>query len=669
MNNKTKYIKGSQMTWPSFLNIKTLALIALVLLGIQSPLQAQETQYTRPSWYFGLAGGANFNFYRGSTQTLNSSLTSPVAFHDGDGIGLFMLPLVEYRPIDSNWGVMFQAGYDNRKGKFDQVMSPCNCPADLSANMSYITVEPSLRFAPFQSGFYLFAGPRLAFNMEKSFKYQLGTNPDYPNQTGSPRIDGDFDNVKKTIFSMQIGLGYDIPLSSKESQNQFELSPFISFHPYFGQHPRSTETWNITTARAGVALKFGRGKRIETSGVVYESQFSIDSPNNTPVTYKANEVFPLRNYVFFNVGSTAIPNRYELLRKGQVKDFKEDQLKVTSPKNLSERSKRQMTVYYNILNILGVRMQQNPSTSITLVGSSEKGPDDGRAMANTIKVYLVDVFSIDSSRIKVEGRTKPSIPSEKPGGTRELELLREGDQRVSIESNSPVLLMEFQSGPNAPLKPVVITYPTEAPIESYVTFNNAGAKEGFKSWSLELKDENGKVQAFGPYTEDKASISGKSILGNRTEGHYTAKMIGITKTGELSVKEAPVHVKLWSPNKVEQGIRYSIIYEFDESTTINIYEKYLSEIITPKIPIGATVIIKGYTDIIGGEVHNQELSLARANDVKTILENSLSKVGRKDVKFQVNGFGEGESASPFENKTPEERFYNRTVIIDVIPLT
>lgn len=670
MNHKTKNTKESGIAWfLNNLNVKNLSISILMLTGIQGSLQAQENiQYTRPSWYFGVAGGANFNFYRGSTQMMNSDFTSPVAFHNGKGVGLFIAPLLEYRPADSNWGVMLQAGYDNRKGKFNQVISPCNCPADLNTNLSYITVEPSLRYAPFQSGFYLYGGPRLAFNLNKSFTYQLGTNPGYPNQAKDPQIKGDFNEARETIISMQIGAGYDIALSSEGSQNQFILSPFVAFHPYFGQDPRSTETWNISTLRAGVALKFGRGKKIEAPATAnYESQFSVDSPKNTPISHRVSEIFPLRNYVFFNEGSTAIPNRYELLRKNQVKDFKEDQLKVPVQESLSDRSKRQMTVYYNILNILGDRMEKNPSTAITLVGSSEKGPEDGRAMANSIKVYLVDVFGINPSRISIEGRSKPTIPSEKPGGTRELKLLREGDQRVSIESNSAILLMEFQSGPNAPLKPVVITYPQEAPMESYVTFNNKGAKEGFKSWTLEVKDENGKIQTFGPYTEDKISVSGKSILGNRSEGNFKAKMIGITKNDQLSVKEAPIHVALWTPVRVEEGVRYSIIYEFDESTATSIYETYLTEIVAKKIPIGATVIIKGHTDIIGGEAHNQELSMARANDVKTILENSLSKTGRKDVKFQANGFGEEESSAPFENKTPEERFYNRTVIIDIIP--
>jgi hypothetical protein len=40
------------------------------------------------------------------------------------------------------------------------------------------------------------------------------------------------------------------------------------------------------------------------------------------------QIFPLRNYVYFNNGSSEIPNRYVLLNKDQVKDFKEDQLEV-----------------------------------------------------------------------------------------------------------------------------------------------------------------------------------------------------------------------------------------------------------------------------------------------------------------------------------------------------
>jgi hypothetical protein len=43
--------------------------------------------------------------------------------------------------------------------------------------------------------------------------------------------------------------------------------------------------------------------------------------------------------------------------------------------------------------------------------------------------------------------------------------------------------MEFQSGPNAPLKPVQIIASQETPVESYVTFDNKGAGEALSSWS------------------------------------------------------------------------------------------------------------------------------------------------------------------------------------------
>ncbi|UFH45551.1 outer membrane beta-barrel protein [Flavobacterium galactosidilyticum] len=674
MNSITNYKKAPRKSWSAnTLPIKSLSLAFLTFLSVQNEIAAQQTQelkYAKPSWFFGVAGGANFNFYRGSTNQLNASFTPPATFRDGDGVGLFVAPLLEYRPANSKWGVMLQAGYDSRKGTFDQVKTACDCPADLTTKLSYITVEPSLRFAPFKSNFYLYGGPRLAFNLNKSFEYQLGINPAFPNQTPSAVVTGDLDNVEKTLISMQIGAGYDIPLSADTKKTQFILSPFVSFQPYFGQNPRSTETLNITTIRAGIALKMGQGKNIQEATDIIkdrEVQFTVNSPSNIPGESRMTEVFPLRNYVFFNEGSTEIPNRYVVLNKTQATNFKENQLELFAPKNLADRSKRQMTVYYNVLNILGERMQQNPSATITLVGSSNKENSDGLEMAESVKSYLVNVFDITASRIATKGQEKPSIPSEQPGAKLELVLLREGDRRVSIESNSPDLLMEFQSGPDASLKPVQIVTSQEAPIDSYITFNNKGAGEALSYWSLQVADEQGKAQAFGPYTEDEVKIPGKSILGSRPEGDYTVKMIGQTKSGKIVEKETPVHMVLWTPAKTVEGMRYSIIYEFNTSKTIKMYEKYLTEVVTPKIPVGATVIIKGHTDIIGEEAYNQKLSLSRANDTKNIIEAALAKTGRKDVKFDVSGYGENENNAPFENKTPEERFYNRTVIIDIIP--
>jgi len=482
-------------------------------------------------------------------------------------------------------------------------------------------------------------------------------------------------------FKVSAGLGFDFNLSKHFSvpvellwrwQNSDLLDMTVG-----GAQGMVNDMYSSATV--GITYKFGYNcpKVIVPAPVIVPAaaiipidpkvHFFVVAPKNIPAERNVREIFPMRNYVFFNLGSTDIPDRYVLLRKDQVKEFKEEQVALYTPKNKSGRSDRQMVVYYNILNILGDRLGKNPTATVRLTGASMQGIEDGQAMAESIKHYLVDVFGIDPSRITTEGRVKPRIPSEKPGGMKELDLLREGDRRVSIWSASPALLMEFQSGPDAPWKPVEIYAKQDAPFESNVIVSVAGAKAAFTSWSLEITNDQGTMQNFGPYTQEQVAIPGKSVLGTRPEGTYKVTMVGQGKSGMIVRMDTTVNMVLWTPAVNDEVMRFSIIFEFDESKAITLYDRYLTDVVMPKIPVNGTVVIHGYTDIIGDPEYNLKLSLARANDVRATLETGLAKAGRTDVKFEVYGFGADEKLSPFENKFPEERFYNRTVIIDIIP--
>lgn len=657
------------------LNIKMILLGILFLFATQTVLQAQDSiRYTRPVWRFGVAAGVNSNFYRGSTQQLNPGLTIPTAFHNGYGFGRFIAPLIEYAPADKWWGVMLQAGYDSRRGKFDQIKAPCNCPADLDTDLGYVTVEPSIRVSPFHSNFYLYGGPRLAFNVSNAFTYQLGQNPAYPDQAVKLPQNGDFDNMNEKLISMQIGAGYDFRISSRKNRTQTILSPFVSFQPYFGQNPRSIETWNLTTLRIGAAIKIGNGNRITTAKAwvpsitpkfiepVPELRFWVYVPIH--IQPMPEELFPLRNYVFFDAGSTQIPTRYVALTPDKAKRFNEDQLQLFIPNNKFGRSERQMKVYYNVLNILGSRMVAHPSTKIRLIGSSESGANDGLEMSGSIRHYLVKSFDISAARIEIEGQTKPDVPSRQVGATRELVLLQEGDRRVAIETESPELLMEFQLGDNTINKN---KKSVKEPVARTLTFNIEGANNSLASWTLEAQDQAGKVQIFGPFKDEKVSIAESTILGANTDGSYKLTMVAQTKEGATIRKEADANLKIWVAPKTEELMRFSVIYEFNKSQVLDIYQKYLVEVVVPKIPNGSTIVIHGHTDIIGSEAHNLKLSVARATNIKTILGASLKKAGKNDVDFKLEGFGETETAAPFANKYPEERFYNRTVIIDIEP--
>ena len=639
----------------SLKNIITPKLIICMLMMVlaTTTIKAQDIQ---PTWWFGISGAANFNFYDGTTQRLNNSLIAPTAFHKGNGVKLYGSALVEYRP-GRIWGAMLNVAYDGRGGKFDGVIAPCNCPADLSTNMSYFAVEPSLRFGFKSSNLYFFAGARVAFNFQKDFSYT---------QLKQPNTDSELSSTRKTMLSGQVGVGYEIPISSATSVTKWSLAPFVSYHPYFGQDPRSIESWSMTTVRAGVAVKFGKSSKAvakdNTPAVAYpEVAFSVRAPKAAPVKRQVSETLPLLNHVFFNEGSAAIPSRYVMLTKDQATGFKEEQLQNEQSVDTAGRSARQMDVYHNILNIVGDRMRTNPSAMISLSGASAKGPVEGEAMAIAVKDYMVNTFGVEPSRIKVQGRTKPLIPSEQPGATKELALLRSGDRRVDIESASPELLMEVGGDM---MKPVQINTVQTDPMDSHLVFNVAGGKSLLKSWNVDVTDASGMVQHYGPFKSDQASVAGGTILGTKPEGDYQVSLIGETKEGLPVRKETSVHL-VSQAEIIENGFRYSILFNFDKSKTIASYEKFLTNVVSPLIADGSTVIIHGHTDIIGEEMYNQKLSDSRAQETQKIIERALASTGKNNVKFETVGFGEDLNRSPFENSLPEERFYNRTVIIDI----
>ena len=635
-----------------------------MLACLQGTGIAQETQRTQPEWWFGVAGGANFNWYHGTIQVLNATLAAPTAFHEGFGAGYYATALWEYRP-GPVWGGMLYAGLETRSGSFEDVVNPNNRSASLSTRIGYLTIEPSLRIAPFASSFYVFAGPRIGLNTKKGFDYTISGNPGYEAKL-------DWSEMRSIVFTAQIGAGFEIPLRPANHATQMNLSPFISFQPNLEQDPRSIENWNINTVRVGVALKFGSGDIIpgpaapRAAVVEGDVQFSIRAPKAIPVQRKVRETFPLRNYVFFNEGSTDVPGRYAALTKEQAAKFKEEQLQEVQPISMTGRSQRQLTLYYNIINILGDRLRRNSGASVTLTGASEKGAVESKAFAESIKGYLTTIFGIEGSRIATEGFDKPRVPSEQPGGTRELTLLRAEDRRVDIESKSSELLMQV-GGPYDALKPAQIVVVQEDPLDSHVMFHVAGARDVLASWSLEVSDEGGKVQRFGPFTRENESIPGNRILGTLSQADYKVVMVGQTKMGRPVRKQGSLHLMRRAEPKIEEALRFSILFEFNTSKTVATYSTFLTDMVAPLIPDGGTVIIHGHTDIIGDDDYNMTLSNQRAAEARSILELAISKSGKHDVTFESYGFGEDFFFAPFDNNMPEERCYNRTVIIDVVP--
>ena len=642
--------------------MQRLTICAVVALLAAGNIANAQT-ITPPIWWFGVSGAANFNFYDGTTQTLNNSVIAPTALHKGFGVRPYGSVLMEYRP-GRIWGFMLNVAYDSRGAKYDNVVAPCNCLVTLKADVDYIAVEPSLRLGFQHNNLFFFGGPRVAFNERDAFFYT---------QVKQPDAQGNFSDMKKTQFSGQVGMGYDFIVSAPKSSTMVSLSPFVSYHPYFGQEPRSIESLSITTVRVGVALKFGKAHKVPVQPApmavaliapVHEYVLTVNAPKEMPLKRKVSETMPLLNVVFFDGGPAVIPARYTLLTADQAAGFKEVQLQNEQSGTKTIRSAAQLNVYYNVLNILGARMRANPETKITLEGASAKGPEEGKEMAAAVKHYLVTVFGIDGTRINIKGSSKPDVPSEQRGATKDIALLHAEDNRVDIETISPELLIEVGGGM---MRPVQIDAVQVEPMDNDVVLNIDSASELLKSWSVDVVDSAGMVQHYGPFTRNQERIPGKTILGAAQKGDYKVVMHAETNTGTMIKRESTIHL-FRRDESDRKGLRYSIVFDFDKAKTITAYHKFLTDIVSPLIPDSATVIIHGHTDIIGEVDYNQKLSDSRAQQTQTVIEHALKSNGKNNVRFETIGFGEDVNHSPFDNDLPEQRFYNRTVIIDIIPI-
>jgi outer membrane protein OmpA-like peptidoglycan-associated protein len=646
---------------------KVLSAVALFATVFISNTSVSAQDRVRPTWWFGVAGAANLNFYRGTAQYVSADLTLPNALENGFGVAPYVAVFTEYRP-SRVWGLMLYVAYDGRMGQFNRLENGAanTYSASLNAEFDYLAFEPSLRIAPFAGNFYVFIGPRLSYNVQNKLAYQ---------DTYTTNNEAKWSDVHGVRLSAQVGIGYDIMLSAPANTTQFAISPFIAFIPYFGEQPRSVENLTLTTVRAGIAIKIGCGPKpvkvadapppIPAPIPEPDVQFAIQAPNSVPGQRIVKETLPLSNYVFFDAGSTAIPVRYVALTSDQAKGFEEVQLQ-DCQKNPGTRSSRQLTMYYNVLNIVGDRMKKHPASTITLAGSSAgKGIKIGKANAESVKNYLVNVFGIDGTRIKTVGRNQPLISSEKPNNTQDFALTSAEDSRVEIISASTDLMVEAKDNSALCLKPIEVTaMDGSSPDDAKINMNVTGAGNALTTWSVDVTDVSGNVQHFGPYTGDRETISGSAVLNGNKNGNYKAVMTGQTQTGHTITKESSFSLTR-EVEPAQQEHVASILFEFDKSITVATFTNFLTGTVAPLIPSNATVLISGYTDVVGQKDYNLNLSNERAKEAQSILESALAKTNITGVTFKTNGYGE--VGSSFANTLPEERFYNRTVVIDIIP--
>jgi|GEM_PF-6521035 len=100
---------------------------------------------------------------------------------------------------------------------------------------------------------------------------------------------------------------------------------------------------------------------------------------------------PLLPFVFFDGESDELPERYVRIARETA----------DTTTRIVINGREPVAIYQNILNILGQRMRDEPSASITLAGAANSD-DLRRARARRVRQYLHEIWGIDTSRMAID---------------------------------------------------------------------------------------------------------------------------------------------------------------------------------------------------------------------------------------------------------------------------
>ena len=510
-------------------------------------------------------------------------------------------------------------------------------------------------------------------------------------------LSGTIPNASALQLAALGGISYPLPLTA--SHTAFLVPEFLYS---FGLTKIASDlTWNVNSLRFGLALMFSpaapaikeRQEKIDTirlirKGVVAETivrgkeerteepnerdgisyltenihrtdTLLVPKPTTTnatisavgvtangeelPVVRMTVEEFsstimtPMLHYIFFDENSSEIPGRYKRLSNVDTFTIRH----IHSPEKLE--------TYHHILNIVGRRLTDNPSSTITLTGCNEdirkeKGNLElSRKRAESVRQYLTDAWHISGNRIKTEARnlSAKAANSETPDGSEE-------NRRVEISSSDPNILFPVISDdtlrkanpPSLRFKPVVSS---DEPVASW----NVEAKQYENT--LKIFRGNGDVPQVLDWKFESSSMprfSGNinyELLVNQS-GHASAVV-----THSIPVEQITIRKKREERRGDTVINRFSLILFEVGSSEITASNAPVVKLIKDYIKPNSNVSVTGYTDRLGDAVYNQQLSENRAKKISSAL-------GAKNISSK--GVGQ---ADLYDSSLPEGRLYTRTV--------
>jgi outer membrane protein OmpA-like peptidoglycan-associated protein len=309
-----------------------------------------------------------------------------------------------------------------------------------------------------------------------------------------------------------------------------------------------------------------------------------------------------------------------------------------------------IVTYSHLLNIVGRRMTDDPSATITVTGCADPAegtPDVAARRADAVKSYLTNTWGIAPGRINTNTRGLPEHPSRSSESDGLVE-----NARVEITSSSPAILSPVESTDT-----MLITTPSGLRFKPSIdpTIPIAG-------YTLFIAQNGNLLKTFADGNPLPPGIDwriSESVPWIPKEAKEISYLVAVRDSSGIVVPSATTTVpveRITSAEKARSGgqdirvDRYSLIlFGFDEDNITPDHQGQVDEI-KKRIQPNSTVKVIGYTDRTGDAAYNQSLSERRAKTVARAL-------GQSDTVAS----GRGETLPLYDNNTPEGRFYSRTV--------
>ncbi len=568
----------------------------------------------------------------------------------------------------------------------------------ISSSMSYGVVESTIGFVPF-GGLQVFMGGQVAIPLSATFVQTQAVGRPLGAAFVDPgartmELRGDIPDASSSAISATVGASHafaldkrkrllfvpevllTIPLTDVAKDVNWQVSSVrvgvsLLYAPADVAIPRrdtliqrdtvvrtaSVERERVFFAEVSSKIRPGRNGAIDTL-IVAESYvrevpaqlppvpalsasvFLADAPAGDTLVIEERVVLtavPLLGFIFFDSSSAELPARYVQISEEQAASFSAADL----------RSSAGLDVYKHVLNIIGDRLRGSSRTTVTLTGcndgTGERGSGVSGRRAQTIRDYFVRVWHINPSRIRVQTRDLPAMPSNSA--------VREGaeeNRRVEIAMS------------DAALADPVWTADTTMVMKTDKVLLYPQVSSAFSRWQLAAK--SGSLRLFsaeGTSASDTlewrpqatALASASSAVGLQLVVYKGAQEY--TVSAQLPVRRITAAGKRAAEGDLETE-RYSLLLFPFDGATLSAEQRNLLRLLAARLSPDNTMTIIGTTDAIGEEEYNLRLSLQRARAVADALK-------RPDAEV----IGAGEDTTTFPGNLPEGRFYSRTVRIEV----